>query len=382
MKICVFFAGTGSDTNRRKFEYREWVNKFTQKDYFSTAIDGVGTGETKLKNKYKSLTGKGWANKVQEGFDYVDNRLNNDIVLDNNPVIVSIGHSRGGVEAVVFANCVAKAYPLARQIVIALDPVPGGLTGTTTSFEMSPNRNVLGRAWGTITGGRSRDRLREKHQLSHEAWKEVPSQVVVYCSLICQWHSRQRNTSGFTPQMQSRGTLKFSGHTRHFEWAIPGDHTDVVAFGVDPKPQDRVLKRGAVHTKVDHRQLRRIIVEDMIDYALQKADLGAVFCHPPADVLRNYNAVAEADLKGDQAGKQTGFSFTKNARTVAVRGGNINEIWNQGSREHFSFVRPLSWNLKGFVNERHFEIANSQLKLQNQEAVDFFKNIIVPNNTH
>lgn len=360
--MCIMFGGSGTDVQRPKFEFVAWEEAFRHGGYQCHKFSGVMGGFLGKNSK----TGKGWGRIVQSAMDKAEPLLRGGVQN-----VVIIGHSRGGVQSVVFANCVHNLMEgRVNQIVIALDPVPGAHLANGHSFNMDPNRGgAIGRLYRNKTGGGSRDELREKWSLDTDAWKKLPQSVSRYASMVCQWHKNDRSMPGFLPQMVSNDLLEIPPRCTATQWELPADHADVVAGGEHPKPGDEKVQRGAQFSKMNHRQIRTIVVKDMIDEALRSQGLPTVFNLGLQWVLDAYSYIAIADLCGDQMGmerKKRGalhrllrgepaspHSFLREAHLQKLDT-DTRRRYKAGSREQI--VKTRAGIGRGFINQRHQQL--------------------------
>ena len=124
---AVFFAGSDQDVHSAKHVYTDWANELRRSGYTPIMKSGVGVFAGT-----KGMTGSGWARIIESAMQ--------DITDEPGQIIV-VGMSRGGVQAVIFAQCVQHKYPRAELFVFAVDPVQGAHVGFNDgSFDMRSSR--------------------------------------------------------------------------------------------------------------------------------------------------------------------------------------------------------------------------------------------------
>jgi hypothetical protein len=332
MKYAIFFAGSDQNVNDAKLVYREWATQLAQDGYASLLCDGVGKF-----SGTSGLTGAGWAKIIQHAMSWIEEGAKGAGAPTK---VIVVGMSRGGVQAVICANCLKTAFPRTKVFVFAVDPVQGAHVGMNDgSFDMKSSR------WG-FKG--SRDDLKARYRLSDDAPKTVPNNVDTYLSVLAQFRGSDRGLKwGFTPQSPSLQNM--SCHSQMSKiYELPGDHSSGVQTGK--------LSDGNSHPHEQSRQARGLVTREMFAHWLRvrgfaKMNSGDVFT-----TLDKYCLIANEDLGGVQIdGQRTGFSFL---RASKFSGGfdATAESRSLKGRGHLVSSSQVQVGRGYFVNERHFEI--------------------------
>jgi len=356
MKYAIFFAGSGQTVSDEEYVYKDWADRLRSVGYETLLLNGVGvSGDSKwqaFKNTVglKSVTGGGWAKIVSHAMDWLEDRAQGG----NPEKIVVVGMSRGGVEAVICANCLNTRFPNTKSVfVFAIDPVQGFHATNDGSFDMRDNRN-LGRKLG-FTG--SRDSLKARYSLTNEAPKTIPPNVEMYLSVLSQFRGSQRGVMwGFTPQSPTLNNMV--NHSQHHKvYELPGDHASGVYSGHTNK--------GGAHEHQTSRQARSLVTRDMFFHWLMQKGFARVEQVFDFFVLDAYCMIANEDLGGVQFdGRNSGFSFLRASHNGSGRAFlNTAESRSLKGRGHLiasaqvAESQKLSADLHGYyVNERHFDL--------------------------
>jgi hypothetical protein len=136
--------------------------------------------------------------------------------------VVVVGMSRGGVQAVVCANCLYTKYQNLKSVfVFAVDPVQGWTAVNKGSFDMRADRKG---------SGGSRDVLKTQYGLGDDAPNSLLDNVQFYLSVIMQFKGKNRSFPGFTPQSPTLQNMTVKREAKVYE--LPGDHSTGVASGL------------------------------------------------------------------------------------------------------------------------------------------------------
>jgi hypothetical protein len=336
MNLAIFFAGSGQKVKDAKLVYTDWARQLTQSGYATLLCDGVGQFIST-----NGVTGAGWAKIVQCAMTWVENHAKVGGVPEK---VIIVGMSRGGVQAVICANCLKTAFPQTKVFVFAIDPVQGAHVGMNDgSFDMRSNRK----------GSRgSRDDLKARYKLSDEAPKTVPDNVQMYLSVLAQFRGSNRWYWGFTPQSPTLQNMNCGRNTNKKVYELPGDHSTGVQTG---KKSD-----GSAHQHGASRSARGAVTQEMFAHWLLLTGFATIHTDSSIDAVEKYCLIANEDLSGVQiAGKSSGFSFlraskmpnhnftdTANSRGLKGRGHLVASSQAQAGRGYF-------------VNERHYDLWNS-----------------------
>jgi len=269
--------------------------------------------------------------------------------VDPEKVIV-VGMSRGGVQAVVFANCLKKRFPKTRVFVFTIDPVQGYHLRNDGSFDMRDDRKG---------SAGSRDRLKAAYNLSDQAPNTIPDNVVMYLSVLSQFRGSQRGVSwGFTPQSPTLGNMTMTNPDQAYQlYELPGDHSSGVHSGKK--------NAGQYHDHHISRAARSMATWDMFSHWLLRKDFARVERPWEWYVLDAYCHIANQDLGGVQFdGKNSGFSFLRASRTMSAH--NFDQTAASRTlkgRGHLIASSQVAKSerehvgLQGYyVNQRHFDV--------------------------
>ena len=308
MNYAIFFAGSGQKVCDQKLVYTDWAERLRSAGYQTFVLDGVGvsSGTSKwdaFKNAmgFKAITGSGWAAIVGKAMDWLIEKSRGGSPQH----VVLVGMSRGGVEAVVCANCVKNEFPQARLFVFAIDPVQGAHVLNDGSFDMRDNRPG---ARGT------RDKLKARYRLDDQAPKSIPDTVDLYLSVLAQFRGSTRAFYkwGFTPQSPSlQGSMVTNGRP-YKVYELPGDHSSAVHSGYTSK--------GGDHAHKTSRQARSLVTRDMFFSHLLDTGFARIEQVHDFAVMDAYCLIAIEDLGNVQfGGKNSGFSFLRASHTEIGR---------------------------------------------------------------
>jgi hypothetical protein len=147
VNYAIFFAGSGQQASDSKYVYKDWATKLQHAGYETLLCDGVGefgasTVTKRLKNMLgaKALTGAGWAKIIQFAMGWLEGKA---AVAGDPEHVVVVGMSRGGVEAVICANCLNTRFQSTPVFVFAIDPVQGYHATNDGSFDMRDRQNTV-----------------------------------------------------------------------------------------------------------------------------------------------------------------------------------------------------------------------------------------------
>jgi len=349
MKYAIFFAGSGQKARDASLIYTQWEAGLKSLGYATLLLDGVGEFET-TKNwlgfktsQTSKATGKGWALIVRRAMEWLEDEVRVGNSLDK---VVIVGMSRGGVQAVVCANCLKHKYGHAPVFVFAIDPVQGWHPGNQGSFDMRTERS----------GSRgTRDELKTDYSLQENAPNTLSDNVKRYLSVIMQFRGSQRLIPGFTPQSPSLQNMTVD--CPHIVYELPGDHSTGVDSGL--------TTNGSVHKQSSSRNTRSLVTTDMFYHWLRKESFGDVGQVDDFVVVDAYCRIANEDLAGVQFdNKKSGFSFLMASHPGAGRSFEANPMsrFHKGrghlvqSTQVFA-AKDLNPIMLGYyVNERHFEL--------------------------
>jgi len=356
MKYAIFFAGSGQKASSEKYVYRDWAERLEGADYETLVLDGVGefssatTGKWQLfKNKLglSAKTGAGWAEIVSHAMSWLIERAGEN---GNPEKVVVVGMSRGGVQAVVFANCMQDRFKNTPVFVFAIDPVQGFHAINDGSFDMRDGRKG---------SSGSRNTLKAVYHLTDQAPNTIPENVVMYLSVLSQFRGSQRGVKwGFTPQSPTLGNM--TSHAKeHKVYELPGDHSSGVSSGYKSK--------GGQHRHFESRQARSLVTRDMFFHWLTQKSFAQVERPCEWEVLDAYCRIANQDLGEVQFdGKNSGFSFLRVSRDMNVQNqfdqtAASRRLKGRGhliaSSQVAASQRIADLSLGGYyVNERHFKI--------------------------
>lgn len=102
--------------------------------------------------------------------------------------VIVVGMSRGGVQAVICANCLKTKFPRAQVFVFAIDPVQGYHAVNEGSFDLRADRKWF----HSLRSRESRDELRDSYGLTADAPRTIPDNVVMYLSVLAQFRGSDR----------------------------------------------------------------------------------------------------------------------------------------------------------------------------------------------
>jgi len=346
MKYAIFFAGSGQRVNDPSLIYTAWAKKLKSQGYATLLLDGVGEfDKTKnwIQRKLTASTGKGWATIVQEAMTWLEEEKRVGNTLEK---VVIVGMSRGGVQAVVCANCMKNKFKEVPVFLFAVDPVQGWHAQNHGSFDIRDNR----------TGKRgTRDDLKAKYGLSDDASNSVADNVKFYLSVVMQFKGKNRKVPGFTPQSPLLQNMNVECKYKVYE--LPGDHSTGVSTGL--------TSEGTQGKYMNSIATRSYVTSDMFYHHLLEAGFGNVGRCDDFEVFDSYCRIANDDLSGIQIkDKQTGFSFLMASHPGAARRfeADPNSRFHKG-RGHLVQSRqvaaskalpPVMQNY--YVNERHFKV--------------------------
>lgn len=335
MNFAIFFAGSGQEAKDTKLVYHDWATQLAQSGYAPLLCDGVGKF-----SGTSGMTGAGWAKIIQHAMTWMEAGAKGGGAPEK---VIVVGMSRGGVQAVICANCLKTAFPQAQVFVFAIDPVQGAHVGMNDgSFDMRSSR------WG-FKG--SRDDLKARYQLSDEAPKTVPDNVHMYLSVLAQFRGSDRGMKwGFTPQSPTLQNLTCRArHSKVYE--LPGDHSTGVQTG---KNSD-----GSAHAHAASRAARGAVTQEMFAHWLRLTGFATIQSDALIPALDKYCLIANEDLGGVQIdGQNTGFSFL---RASKFSQGFTDTADSRGlkGRGHLVSSSQVQAGRGYFVNERHYEIWQS-----------------------
>jgi len=357
MKYAIFFAGSGQKASSEKYVYEAWAQQLSAADYETLVLDGVGefrsatTGKWQLfKNKIglSAKTGAGWAEIVSHAMSWLIERAGEN---GNPEKVIVVGMSRGGVQAVVFANCMQDRFKNTPVFVFAIDPVQGFHVINDGSFDMRDGRK------GVHSG--SRKTLKAVYKLTDQAPNTIPENVAMYLSVLSQFRGSQRGIKwGFTPQSPTLGNM--TNHAKeHKVYELPGDHSSGVSSG---KKNTREW-----HGHWISRLARSLVTWDMFAYWLVAKDFARVERPWEWYVLDAYCYIANQDLGEVQFdGRNSRFSFLRTSRDMNVQNqfdqtAASRRLKGRGhliaSSQVAASQRLADLSLQGYyVNERHFQI--------------------------
>lgn len=331
MNYAIFFAGSGQEVRDTKLVYHDWATKLASCGYATLLCDGVG--------KFAGTSGKtgaGWAKIIQHAMTWLEEGAKGA----NPRNVVVVGMSRGGVQAVICANCLRTKFPQARVFVFAIDPVQGAHIGFNDgSFDMRSSR------WG-MKG--SRDDLKAKYRLTDDAPKTIPDNVDMYLSVLAQFRGSDRGVKwGFTPQSPTlQNMICRAQNSKVYE--LPGDHSSGVQSGLNSD--------GTAHAHAASRNARGVVTWEMFSHWLRSRGFANVETVALIPALDKYCLIANEDLGGVQIdGKSTGFSFL---RASKFSQGFTDTADSRGLKGRGHLVASSqARNGRGYyVNERHYEI--------------------------
>lgn len=335
MNFAIFFAGSGQEAKDTKLVYYDWATQLAQSGYASLLCDGVGKF-----SGTSGMTGAGWAKIIQHAMTWMEAGAKGGGAPEK---VIVVGMSRGGVQAVICANCLKTRFPQAQVFVFAIDPVQGAHVGMNDgSFDMRSSR------WG-LKG--SRDDLKARYQLSDEAPKTVPDNVHMYLSVLAQFRGSDRGMKwGFTPQSPTLQNLTCRARKSKV-YELPGDHSTGVQTG---KNSD-----GSAHAHAASRAARGAVTQEMFAHWLRLTGFATIQSDALIPALDKYCLIANEDLGGVQIdGQNTGFSFL---RASKFSQGFTDTAGSRGlkGRGHLVSSSQVQAGRGYFVNERHYEIWQS-----------------------
>lgn len=360
MKYAIFFAGSGQKANDPSLIYTTWAERLHSHGFATQLFDGVGEfGKTKRwwggsTSDTNALTGAGWAKIVGRAMWWLAEEVRVGNTLDK---VVVVGMSRGGVQAVVCANCLHKRYPNLKEVfVFAVDPVQGWTAINKGSFDMRADRPG--------TGG-SRDALKAEYGLGDDAPNCLLDNVRFYLSVIMQFKGKNRWSPGFTPQSPTLQNMTVKRGAKVYE--LPGNHSTGVASGLQSD--------GSAHVHQGSRTRRSDVTTDMFYHHLREEGFGDVGQLDDFMVFDHYCRIANEDLAGYQFdAKKSGFSFLMASHPGSGRRfeADPSSRFHRG-RGHLvqsTQVKVISPDKGYFVNERHFDLyravdARLRIKLRN-----------------
>ena len=346
MKYAIFFAGSGQKANDPSLIYTQWAESLKSRGYATLLLDGVGEFEKTKKwwggsaSKTNAVTGAGWARIVGRAMEWLEDEVRVGNTLDK---VVIVGMSRGGVQAVVCANCLKLHHSSTPVFVFAIDPVQGWHAGNKGSFDMRTKR--LG-SQGT------RDDLKALYGLSADAPNSLSNNVKFYLSVIMQFKGKNRWFPGFTPQSPSLQNMTVQCEFKVYE--LPGDHSTGVASGLRDD--------GGFHKHHFSRTTRSQVTTDMFYHHLRQEGFGDVGQLPDFNVFDNYCRIANEDLAGYQFdNKKSGFSFLMASHSAAASRRFEADPKSRFHRGRGHLVQSTHVKvgsvMKGYyVNERHFQL--------------------------
>jgi hypothetical protein len=350
-KYAVFFAGSDQDVHSPKHVYTDWAKELRQSGYRSIMKSGVG----KHSPGTSGLTGSGWATIIESAMQEI---------TDAPAQIIVVGMSRGGVQAIIFAQCVQTQYPKADLFVFAVDPVQGAHVGMNDgSFDMRSSR------WG-MKG--TRDVLKQKYRLTDSAPSTVPRNVKFYLSVLAQFRGKDRGKFnwGFTPQAPDLQNLNCQAED-HKTYELPGDH----GYGVYTGNEGGELQVS--------RFARGRVTREMFAHHLLNTGFGTIKFDCPIDTLDYYCLIANEDLAGRQTDKKnSGFSFLRASQRAATFGGFGGDASSRTYKGRGQLVKSTQAFVGHgyYVNERHLELHRQLSALldsnwQNPRWFDRYPNI-------
>lgn len=348
---AVFFAGSDQDVHSPKHVYTDWARELRQSGYRPIMKSGVG----KHTPGTSGLTGSGWATIIESAMQQI---------TDAPGKIIVVGMSRGGVQAIIFAQCVQNQYPNAELFVFAVDPVQGAHVGMNDgSFDMRSSR------WG-FKG--TRDVLKQKYKLTDNAPSTVPRNVKFYLSVLAQFRGKDRGTFnwGFTPQAPDLQNLNCQA-AGHKTYELPGDH----GYGVYTGNEGGELQVS--------RFARGRVTREMFAHHLLNEGFGTIRFDCPIDTFDYYCLIANEDLAGRQTDKKnSGFSFLRASQRAQTFGGFAGDASSRGYKGRGQLVKSTQAFVGHgyYVNERHLDLhrqlgALLDSNLQNPRWFDRYPNI-------
>ena len=335
MKYAIFFAGSDQKVRDTKLVYHDWATRLASCGYSTLLCDGVG--------KFAGTDGKtgaGWAKIIQHAMTWLEVGAQGGGAPEK---VVVVGMSRGGVQAVICANCLQKKFPHAQVFVFAIDPVQGYHVVNDGSFDLRADRKWF----SSLRKRESRDELRDSYGLTADAPKTIPDNVVMYLSVLAQFRGSNRVFWGFTPQSPTLQNMTCRAqHSKVYE--LPGDHSSGVQSGMNSD--------GSAHAHASSRQARGLVTWEMFSHWLVKAGFARVTRVGEYTALDKYCLIANEDLGGVQIdGKETGFSFLRASKFEGGFDASADSRFHKG-RGHLVPSSQVAEGRGCFVNERHWDI--------------------------
>jgi hypothetical protein len=336
MNYAIFFAGSGQEINDTKLVYRDWAAKLASCGYATLLCDGVGefAGTS-------AMTGSGWAKIIQHAMTWLEGKATSG---GNPEKVVVVGMSRGGVQAVICANCLKTRFPQTQVFVFAIDPVQGFHAVNEGSFDLRADRK-----WFSSWRAReSRDELRDTYGLTADAPRTIPDNVVMYLSVLAQFRGSDRGMKwGFTPQSPTLQNMTCRAQFNKV-YELPGDHSSGVQSG---KNSD-----GSAHAHATSRQARGMVTWEMFSHWLVHKGFARVTRVGEFTALEKYCLIANEDLGGVQIdGNQSGFSFLRASKFAGGFDATADSRFLKG-RGHLVPSSQVADGRGYFVNERHWDI--------------------------
>jgi hypothetical protein len=336
MNYAIFFAGSGQEVNDTKLVYRDWAAKLASCGYSTLLCDGVGefAGTS-------GVTGSGWAKIIQHAMTWLEAGATGG---GNPEKIVVVGMSRGGVQAVICANCLKTRFPQTQVFVFAIDPVQGFHAVNEGSFDLRADRK-----WFSSWRAReSRDELRDTYGLTADAPRTIPDNVVMYLSVLAQFRGSDRGMKwGFTPQSPTLQNMTCRAQFNKV-YELPGDHSSGVQSGNNSD--------GSAHAHATSRQARGMVTWEMFSHWLVSSGFARVTRVGEFTALDKYCLIANEDLGGVQIdGNQSGFSFLRASKFAGGFDATADSRFLKG-RGHLVPSSQVADGRGYFVNERHWDI--------------------------
>jgi len=336
MNYAIFFAGSGQEVNDTKLVYHDWAAKLASCGYATLLCDGVGkfAGTS-------GTTGSGWAKIIQHAMTWLEAGAKGG---GNPEKVVVVGMSRGGVQAVICANCLKTKFPRAQVFVFAIDPVQGYHAVNEGSFDLRADRKWF----SSLRARESRDELRDTYGLTADAPKTIPDNVVMYLSVLAQFRGSDRGMKwGFTPQSPTLQNMTCRAQFSKV-YELPGDHSSGVQSG---KNSD-----GSAHSHASSRHARGLVTWEMFSHWLVQQGFARVTRVGEFTALDKYCLIANEDLAGVQIdGNQSGFSFLRASKFADGFDATADSRFLKG-RGHLVPSSQVADGRGCFVNERHWDI--------------------------
>jgi hypothetical protein len=335
VNYAIFFAGSGQEVRDTKLVYHDWATRLASCGYSTLLCDGVGkfAGTS-------GTTGSGWAKIIQHAMTWLEAGAKGG---GNPEKVVVVGMSRGGVQAVICANCLKTKFPRAQVFVFAIDPVQGYHAVNEGSFDLRADRKWF----SSLRARESRDELRDAYGLTADAPKTIPDNVVMYLSVLAQFRGSDRGMKwGFTPQSPTLQNMTCRAQFSKV-YELPGDHSSGVQSG---KNSD-----GSAHANASSRHARGLVTWEMFSHWLVQQGFARVTRVGEFTALDKYCLIANEDLAGVQIdGNQSGFSFLRASKFDGFDA-TADSRFLKG-RGHLVPSSQVADGRGCFVNERHWDI--------------------------